>query len=67
MDKDKIKLDVAEGSVEVKTEDERQFYKMIDLASTVDPESAKAAYNNGVLTVELDKKEKRVGKEVKIE
>ena len=67
VNKDKIKLDVAPQSVEIKTEDERKFYKMIDLTSTVDPESAKASYNNGVLTVELEKKEKRVGKEVKIE
>lgn len=67
VDKEKIKLDVAEGSVEVKTDDERKFYKMIDLASSIDPESAKASYNNGVLTVELEKKEKRVGKEITIE
>jgi HSP20 family protein len=40
---------------------------MIDLESSVDPDSAKASYNNGVLTVELDKKETRKGKEVKIE
>ena len=67
VDKEKVKLDVAEDSVEVKTEDDKKFYKMIYLDSTVDPDSTKASYMNGVLTLELNKKEKRIGKEVKIE
>jgi HSP20 family protein len=74
VDKDKVKLDVAENSIEVKTEDEKKYYKMIDLEykmidleSAIDPDSSKASYKNGVLTLELDKKEKRKGKEVKIE
>ena len=67
VDKDKVKLDVAEDSVEIKTEDEKKFYKMIYLDSTVDPDSAKASYKNGILTLELDKKEKRKGKEIKID
>ncbi len=67
VDKEKIKLDVADSSIEIKTDDEKKFYKMIYLESAVDPDSAKASYNNGVLTVELDKKATRRGKEVKIE
>ncbi len=67
VDKDMVKLDVAEDSLEIKTEDEKKFYKMIYLDSAVDADSAKASYKNGVLTVELDKKEKRKGKEVTIE
>ena len=67
VDKDKVKLDVAEDSVEIKTDDDKKFYKMIYLDSAVDTDSAKASYKNGVLTLELDKKEKRKGKEVKIE
>ncbi|MGD0952688.1 MAG: archaeal heat shock protein Hsp20 [Methanotrichaceae archaeon] len=67
VDKDKVKVDVAEDSVEVKTDDDKKFYKMIHLDSTVDPDSTKASYMNGVLTIELEKKEKRKGKEVKIE
>jgi HSP20 family protein len=67
VDKDRVKLDVAEDSVEIKTDDDKKFYKMIYLDSTVDADSAKASYKNGVLTLELDKKEKRKGKEVKIE
>jgi HSP20 family protein len=67
VEKETIKVDVAESSVEIKTEDERKYYKMIDLASPVDTESPKASYKNGVLTLELEKKEKRKGKEVKID
>ncbi|HOT06151.1 MAG: Small heat shock protein HSP16.5 [Methanosaeta sp. PtaB.Bin039] len=67
VDKSKVKLDVAEDSVQIKTDDERKFYKMIQLEKSVDPDSAKATYNNGVLTLTLDKMEKRKGKEVKID
>ncbi|OPY53598.1 MAG: Small heat shock protein HSP16.5 [Methanosaeta sp. PtaU1.Bin060] len=67
VDKEKMQLDVAETSVEVKTEDEKKFYKLIELEAPVNPESAKASYKNGVLTLEIDKKEKRKGKEIKIE
>jgi HSP20 family protein len=67
VDKDRVKLDVAEGSVEVKTEDDKKFYKMINLDSAVNPDTSKASYKNGVLTLELEKKEKRTGKEIKIE
>jgi len=67
VDKEKVKLDVAEDSVEIKTEDDKKFYKMVYLDSAVDPNSSKASYKNGILTLELDKKEKRKGKEVKIE
>jgi HSP20 family protein len=67
VEKEKVKLDVADDSVEIKTDDEKKFYKMIYLDSPVDPESAKASYKNGILTLELDKKEKRKGKEVKID
>ena len=67
VDKENVKLDVAEDSVQIKTEDEKKFYKMIDLESSVDSDSAKATYKNGILTLELDKKEKRVGKDINIE
>jgi HSP20 family protein len=40
---------------------------MIPLESTVDPDSTKASYKNGVLTVELEKMDKRKGKEIKID
>jgi HSP20 family protein len=67
VDKDEVKLNVAEDSIEIQTNDERKFYKFIDLDETVDVDSTKASYKNGILTVELDKKLKRTGKEVKID
>jgi HSP20 family protein len=67
VDKKNVKLDVAEDSVEIRTEDDKKFYKMLYLDSAVDADSAKATYNNGVMTLELEKKAKRKGKEVKIE
>jgi HSP20 family protein len=67
VDRENVKLDVAENSIEIKTDDEKKFYKMVDLEEAVDPDSSKASYKNGILTLELDKKAKRKGKEVKIE
>lgn len=67
VDKGNVKLDVADDSVEVSTNDEKKFYKMIRLESTIDPDSAKASYKNGVLTLELDKKAKRKGKDIKVD
>lgn len=67
VEKDKVKLDVTDKSVQIRTEDEKRFYKRINLESEVDPDSAKASYKNGVLTVELMKKEPPKGKEVNIE
>jgi HSP20 family protein len=67
VDKDKVKLNVAEDSVEIKTDDERKFYKFIELDETVDVDSTRASYKNGILTLELDKKARRQGKEVKID
>jgi HSP20 family protein len=67
VEKENVKLDATDNSVQIRTEDEKKFYKMIDLDSDVDPDSAKASYKNGVLTVELKKRELPKGKEVKIE
>jgi HSP20 family protein len=67
VDKEKIKLDVADASVQIQTDDEKKYYKMIQLGAPVDPDSAKASYKNGVLTLDLEKKEKRTAKEIDIE
>ncbi|NYT02091.1 MAG: Hsp20/alpha crystallin family protein [Methanosarcinales archaeon] len=67
VDKSNIKLDVADDSIEIKTDDEKKFYKMVYLESTIDPDTTKASYNNGVLTLTVEKKEKRKGKEIKID
>lgn len=67
VEKDKVKLDVTDDSVQIKTDDEKKFYKMIYLDAPADPDSVKASYKNGILTLELDKKQKRKGKEVQID
>jgi HSP20 family protein len=67
VDKEKIKLDVADTSVQIQTDDEKKYYKMIQLGTSVDPDSTKASYKNGVLTLDLEKKEKRKAKEINIE
>jgi len=67
VEKQNVKLDVTEDSVEIKTEDDKKFYKMLYLDSAVDVDNAKASYKNGIMTLELEKKRKRKGKEVKID
>jgi len=49
------------------TDDERKFYKLIDLDEPIDSDSTRASYKNGILTLELNKKTRRQGKEVKID
>jgi len=67
-EKDSIKLDVSENRVTIETTDEKKFLNVVDLDSVVDPDSAKATYKNGVLSVELEKKEKPLeGKEINID
>ena len=68
VDKEAIKLDSTERTVRIETTGDKKFAKLIPLDFEVDPESAKASYKNGVLSVELDKKVKaEKGKEIKIE
>jgi HSP20 family protein len=67
VDRENIKLDVAEDSIQISTRDDKKFYKMIALETDVNPDSAKASYKNGVLTVEVGKAEVRKGKEVKVD
>jgi HSP20 family protein len=68
VEKESIKLDSTERSVRIETTGEKKFAKTISLDSEVDPDSAKASYKNGVLSVELEKKVKaEKGKEIKIE
>jgi len=47
--------------------EERKYYKEVDLPCPVDPDSAKAAYRNGILDVKLKKRAKPEGRRVKIE
>ncbi len=67
--KESIKIDATSKMVEVSAESEdRKFYKKIDLPEEVDPETAKAKYNNGVLEIVFGKKSKEEKrKEIKVE
>ncbi|MFQ6061833.1 MAG: Hsp20/alpha crystallin family protein, partial [Methanosarcinales archaeon] len=61
---------VTEKTVELKAESkDRKYYKEVRIPVAVDPDSAKAKYNNGVLEVTLKLKEaaKPKGKSIKIE
>jgi HSP20 family protein len=53
INKEDIELNVTEGSLGVTTNAERKYRTQIDLKVPVDPESAKAAYRNGILSVTL--------------
>jgi HSP20 family protein len=68
--KDKIKVDVYDNTVEVKSEDpQRKYHKTIDLPVEADLETAKSKYNNGILEITFDKKKesKPKGKQIKID
>jgi len=47
--------------------DKRRYYKEVGMPSNLDPDSAKATYENGVLKVYPKKVMKRQGKQLKVE
>lgn len=68
--KEDIELNATENEVVIKADSNgRKYYKYIPAPSPVDPDSASAKYNNGVLEVTLKLKDtrKKEGKTVKIE
>lgn len=69
VDKEKIKVRAAEDRVYIRAENERKYYKEVELPVEVDPDTAKASYRNGVLEIKLKKKraKKEEGKEIKVE
>lgn len=69
VEKDKIDLKVTEDGkmlIIKASNEERKYYKEIELPARVDPESAKATYKNGILEVRLKKVGKEEGKGIKI-
>jgi len=59
--KEDIELETTEESMCVRVDtDKRRFQKTVALTTAVDPESAKAEYNNGILEVTLRTKNKGV-------
>ena len=71
VEKEDVKVYATETSVKVSAErGDRKYYKEIELPVKVKPETAKAQYKNGVLTIVLEKKERRKeegGVEVRVE
>ncbi len=68
--KEDIELSVDERMMTVKVDTEsRKYFKEIELPAVVDPNTAKASYNNGVLEVVVEKKAEapKKGHRVKIE
>jgi HSP20 family protein len=67
--KEDIEVNATEDEVAIKAEGERKYYKKVRTPAPVDPDSAKAKYNNGVLEVTFGLKEpsKPKGKPIKIE
>ena len=68
--KDNIKVNAYDSTVEVKSEDpQRKYHRTIEVPSDTDIETAKSAYNNGILEITFKKKEqtKPKGKTIKVE
>ena len=68
--KEDVKVDATEDMVTLKAETkDRKYYKEIPTESPIDPDSAKAKYNNGVLelTFKLKGETKPKGKRIKVE
>jgi HSP20 family protein len=67
--KEDINLNISEDEIEVRTTGEKTFFTRNILADPVDPGTAKASCNNGVLKIEVEKQRTsaRRGTEVKID
>jgi len=68
--KDKIKINAYDNTVEVRSEDpQRNYHRIIEIPPETDIETARSAYNNGILEITFNKKEhtKPKGKTIKIE
>jgi HSP20 family protein len=57
VEKKDIRLHATDDVLEIKTENERRFFKEIPFKTPVKPETAMARYKNGVLSVRIKKKE----------
>jgi HSP20 family protein len=68
--KNNIKINVYENTLEVRSDDpQRKYHKTIEVPSETDIETARSAYNNGILEITFNKKEqtKPKGKTIKVE
>jgi HSP20 family protein len=68
VEKEDIDLEVMEDSLEINVDRPgRKYHKLLTLPCGVDPSSTKATYKNGVLDVEIQRKEKKTRKGYKID
>lgn len=70
VNKENIKINVRDNSVEVKSDDpRRKYHETIDLPPETDMETAKSTYKNGILEIIFNKKKesKPKGKDIKVE
>jgi len=68
--KDKIQVKAEPTRVIIRASNGKKYYKEIELPTEVDPKTAKAKYNNGVLEIKIKKKTKKEegsGVDVKVE
>lgn len=68
--KENIKINAADNSVEVKSEDpQRKYHRVVEIPAEADVQTIKSTFKNGVLEIIFRKKEqtKPKGKEVKVE
>ena len=63
-----INLDINDRQLKITTNSEKKYHKVINFSNYVDPSSAKAIYNNGILEITLLKKDNsRKDKKINIE
>jgi len=70
VEKEDINVEATESEVRISaTRGERKYHKVVELPARVKPETAKAQYKNGVLTLTLEKveKSKPSGVRIKVE
>jgi HSP20 family molecular chaperone IbpA len=70
IDKQNIKVNAYDNSVEITTNDpKRKYHRIVDLPPEAEIETARPNYNNGILEITFNKKKetKPKGKELKVE
>jgi HSP20 family protein len=70
VNKESIKINAYDNSLEVMTNDpQKKYHRVIDLPPEADIETVKSTYKNGILEIVFNKKEqaKPKGKEIKVE
>ena len=60
VNKENIQVKATEDKIIIRARNEhRKYYKEIEMAKPIKPETAKAQYKNGVLEIKVEKKEKK--------